>query len=73
MTILNFTVEETNLIAIYRAGTQAETLARIDTALPDMEDDIRTIAESAYRKLIALTEPEFTILSFTPAEDTDEE
>ena len=67
----SFTVEETNLIAIYRAQTIEKTLARIAAALPDMDGDMRTIAESASRKLAALTEPEFSALSFAPAEETD--
>jgi hypothetical protein len=71
MLILNFTVEETNLVAIYRAQTKEKTLARIAAALPDMDEDIRTIAEGASRKLAGLTEPEFSALSFAPAEETD--
>lgn len=72
MSIMNFTVEETNLIAIYKADTATATLARIAADLPDMSDeDIITIAESANRKLAALTEPEFTALSFAPADETD--
>lgn len=72
MSILNFTVEETNLIAIYKANTAAATLARIAADLPDMGDEeIITIAESASRKLAALTEPEFSVLSFSPADETD--
>jgi hypothetical protein len=69
---MKFTVEETNLIAIYKADTAAKTLARIDTALPDLEDeDIITIAEGAARKLAMLTEPEFSALSFTPADEDE--
>ena len=72
MPIINFTVEEINLIAIYKTYTAAKTLARIAADLPDMEDeDIITIAESASRKLAALTEPEFSALSFIPADETD--
>jgi hypothetical protein len=69
---LSFTVEETNLIAIYKADTAAATLARIAATLPEMYDeDIITIAESANRKLAALTEPKFSALSFAPADETD--
>ena len=72
MSIINFTVEEINLVDIYLAKTLAATLARIAAALPDMDAEFQTIAESASRKLEALTEPEFSALSFSPAEDTDE-
>ena len=73
MSMLIFTAEETNLIAIYKADTLAATLAGIDEALPDiLDEDIVTIAESASRKLAALTEPDFAALSFTPDDDIDE-
>ena len=72
MSIMNFTVEETNLIAIYKDDTAAATLARIAAALPELYDeDIITIAESASRKLAALTEPEYSALTFAPADETD--
>jgi len=72
MSIINFTVEETNLIAIYKEDTAAATLARIAAALPEIYDeDIITIAESASRKLAALTEPEYSALTFAPADETD--
>lgn len=72
MSIMNFTVEEINLIAIYKADTAAATLARIAAALPELYDeDIITIAESASRKLAALTEPEYSALSFAPADETE--
>jgi hypothetical protein len=72
MLINNFTVEETNLIAIYKSDTAVATLALIAAALPDMDGEIQAIAERASRKLAALTEPEYSALSFTPADETDE-
>jgi len=71
MNYFYFTVEETNLVAIYKADTSAATLARIAAALPDMDNDIWAIAESASRKLAALTEPEYSALSFAPDDETD--
>jgi len=71
MFIMDFTVEEINLVAIYRAETLEKTLARIAATLPDMDEDIRTIAESASRKLAGLTEPDFSVLSFAPADEGD--
>ena len=74
MSIMNFTTEETNIIAIYKADTLAATLAAIDEALADLlDEDILTIAESASRKLSILTEPEFSALTFTPADETEAE
>ena len=73
MLILDFTVEEICLIAVYKTYSLAKTIARIDDALPDLlDEDILTIAESAVRKLSALTEPEFAALSFAPADEGDE-
>ena len=71
MLIMDFTVEEINLVAIYRAETLEKTLARIAATLPDMDWDILTIAESASLKLAALTEPEFSALSFAPADEDE--
>jgi hypothetical protein len=68
-----FTVEETNLIAIYKATTAAATLARIAAALPDMDAEFLPIAEGASLKLAALTEPEFSALTFPLADETDGE
>ena len=71
MLIFNFTVEEINLVAMYKGDTLAATLVRIADAIPYMDREMRTIAEGASRKLAGLTEPEFSVLSFTPAGETD--
>ena len=65
MHMMNFTAEETNLIAIYKTDTLAGTLAAIDEAMPYMYDeDIITMSESTSRKLKSLTEQDFSALSF---------
>ena len=71
MSIMNFTVEEINLIAIYDSGTLAATLAQIAATLPDMDEDMRAIAENASRKLAALNEELYDQISFIPADETD--
>jgi len=71
MSIINFTVEETNLIAMYKADTRTATLMQIAAAFSNMESDIQAIAESASRKLAALTEPEYSALTFTPDDEMD--
>ena len=72
--LLNFTVEEINLISIYAADTVAATIENIDEAMPDiLDEDIISIAESASRKLAALTEPEFAALTFVLADETEAE
>ena len=70
--LLNFTVEEINLLSIYGTDTIAATIAAIDEAMPDiLDEDIISIAESASRKLAALSELEFSALIFAPADDTE--
>jgi hypothetical protein len=71
MTIFDFTVEETSLIAMYKADTKAATLARIADALPDMGADFIPIAESASRKLRAMSDNDFDAALFTLADETD--
>jgi len=71
MSTILFTVEETNLIAIYKADTLTATLMRIVGALPDMDGDMRLIAEGASRKLAAMNEPEFSALSFSPTDEDE--
>ena len=67
-----FTVEEINLIAIFKADTVAATLDNITEALPDIyNEELITISESASRKLAALTEQEFSALSFTFADEDE--
>ena len=75
MNILDFTVEEINLIAIYRVDgdSRAEVTARIAAALPDMDGDMREIAESATRKLNAMSAEEYAAATFDPADDTTDE
>ena len=71
MVILGFTVEETNLVAIYRKETNAATLSGIISALPHMDGEMLRIAASAGRKLNALTEDEFSETSFIAADDRE--
>jgi hypothetical protein len=73
MNILDFTVEETSLIAIYKADTRAAMLARITAALPDMDADFMPIAESARRKLVAMSDGDYNAASFDPADEDEGE
>jgi hypothetical protein len=71
MTIFDFTVEETNLVAIYKDDTREDTLARIAAALPDMDADFIPIAESAAAKLRAMSDGDFNAALFTLADETE--
>ncbi len=64
-----FTVEETNLLIIYKASSKRELFENISAALPFMDEEMRMFAEHTMRKLDALTEAEFAALSLDPAED----
>ena len=72
MAIIDFTVEEINLIAIYKAETKEATLQAIAAALPFMDGEMQIISENACRKLAALSDEEYCSIPFTPADDTGE-
>jgi len=74
MPIMNFTVEETNIISMYRTNTLAATLAAIDQAMPFIYDeDILEMVEDAGGKLSTLTEQDFSTLIFPPTDETEPE
>jgi len=68
MKILEFSVEEINMIAIYEAETRRDTIFRIHDAYPLMDEDMQEIANSAARKLSGMTDEEFELTDFIPAE-----
>lgn len=57
-----FTVEETNLLSIYKTDDKWEMLTNMAAALPFMDREMRAFAERTMRKLDALTEAEFNAL-----------
>lgn len=63
MNMNTFTVEETNLLSIYKADDKWEMLTNMSDALPFMDEEMRVFAERTMRKLDALTETEFAGLS----------
>ena len=71
---ITFTVEEMNLITTYKADTVTATIANIAAMLDDiMDEDIITIAETSCYKLAALSDMEFSALSFIPADEYEGE
>ena len=46
-----FTIEEENLICIYHKYDRRRTIAAISDALPDMDADMRSLAEQTIHKL----------------------
>ena len=57
-----FTVEETNLLSIYKTDDKWEMLTNMAVSLPLMDGEMRAFAERTMRKLDALTEAEFNAL-----------
>ena len=68
MKILEFTVEEINLISIYEMDSRIQTIYRIFDTYPLMDEDIQEIADSAARKLHNMTDEEFLQANFIPTE-----
>jgi hypothetical protein len=73
MNILDFTVEEQALVAIYKADTRVATFAAIKAALPDMDADFQGIATQAAAKLGAMSDDEFAAAAFTLADEDEPE
>ena len=73
MTIMDFTVEEINLIAIYKSDSKKKTVYRLHDMYEFMDDEMQLIATSSARKLNAMTDAEFALSKFIPADgDWDE-
>lgn len=64
-----FTVEETNLLSIYKTDDKWEMLTNMAAALPLMDGEMRAFAERTMRKLDALPEAEFAALSLELVEE----
>jgi hypothetical protein len=73
MNILDFTAEETNLIAIYAEDTRAATLAGMTAVLPDMDAEMQDIAERAAAKLAIMSDEDFAATVFTLADEDEPE
>lgn len=67
--MIRFTVEETNLMSIYRTetGTRRGLVSEITAALPYMENDMRELAGRAIEKLDGMTDNEYSQLAIDPA------
>jgi len=69
MSMIRFTVEETNLMSIYRTdtGTRRELISEITAALPYMESDMRELAGRTIQKIDGMTDNEYSQLVIDPA------
>ena len=64
-----FTVEEMNLLSIYRGESKEEVTEKIAFALSFMDKDMRELAKRTVKKLNSLSDKEFATLSIDPADE----
>ena len=63
------TVEETNLLSIYKTGSRQGLIVAMNAALPYMDADMRERAKRTLSKVDALTEAEFAELPIYAADE----
>ena len=68
MDMMDFTVEEINLIAIYHVESRRKTMYRIHDVYHLMDEDIQEIATTAVQKLGSMTDTDFELMDFIPVE-----
>ena len=64
-----FTVEEMNLLAIYRGENKEEVTEKIAFALSFMDYDMRELAKRTVKKVNSLSNQEFAALSIDSADE----
>ena len=64
-----FTVEEMNLLSIYRGESKEEVTEKIAFALSFMDSDMRKLAKRMVKKVNSLSNQEFAALSIDPADE----
>lgn len=56
---MHFTVEEENLICMYHNADRRRTMGKITTALPDMDENMRALAQQTLSKLERMTDSDY--------------
>ena len=64
-----FTVEEMNLLSIYRGESKEEVPEKIAFTLSFMDKDMRKLAKRTVKKVNSLSDQEFAALSIDPADE----
>ena len=62
--MVQFTVEEENLICMYHKTDRRRTAANIQAALPDMDEDMAALACQTADKLDAMSDADFAAQQF---------
>lgn len=60
----HFTVEEENLICMYHNADRRRTIGKITAALPDMDEDMRVLAQQTLSKLERITDADYDSQKF---------
>ena len=56
---MHFTVEEENLICLYHNADRRRTMGKITAALPDMDENMRSLAQQTLSKLERMTDSNY--------------
>ena len=67
--MIRFTVEETNLLSIYKEDSRRALVDNINAALPFMDADMRELAKRTLEKVDALTGDEYVMLAVYAADE----
>ena len=67
MNIMDFSIEEINLIAIYKTESKEKTIVRLNNVYPYIDAEMKEIADSSIRKLRKMTKAEYELTLFIPA------
>ena len=62
--MVQFTVEEENLICMYHKTDRRRTTANIRAALPDMDEDMAALARQTADKLDTMSDADFAAQRF---------
>ena len=57
--MMHFTVEEENLICMYHNADRRRMISRLTAALPDMDEDMWTLAQQTLSKLERMTDADY--------------
>ena len=57
--MMHFTVEEENLICMCHNADRRRTISRLTAALPDMDEDMRALAQQTLSKLERMTDADY--------------
>ena len=67
--MMKLTVEETNLLSIYKTGSRQGLVVAMNAALPFMDGEMQDFAAHTLAKVEAMTEAEFAVLPIYAADE----